>query len=802
MPTTLRILILATMILSPLVVSAAAAPAVRGIPDLPSADMRLSWQDFRQLLELALELERERDSAIEKAKEKEEEEAETFPADTPWAIIEAAYDADATTGDAALISARLRLHVWEKGWVQIPLFGIDVGLESVLLNEHPVPVLLRDNRHVLPINQTGEHTVEVVFSAQAPLVKGVARLCFDGPEATQSRMTLRLPAPDAQVLAPEATRITRTPRENTLEADLVFRCGRRIEVEWTIPAALPPPPEPEPDAPPAEITPPRFTVATSTLATITETHISCEAQLHMDLLRGAADKFTLFLPATAQVLKVEGKGASWRAETENAEQRVVVALNHEITDHYALSLCYETAIASGTATLALPRLRVADAARHHGHVAVITQGNVEVDHHAETEGLRRIDASDLPAALTERADRPVLHAFHYADEAHLLALSYRRMQDVPVRVAGIDRALIRSVVTEEGLIITQAQYLVRNNLKQFLELGIGPDAEVWTALVNRKPVRPARNIANDNGEGGQGDIVLLPLIKSQEGDVDRGAFPVEITYMQRGETLKSGRNILPLQAPTTDLLVNLIEWEVLTPEQYRVLNVEGDLRQIAQTAPWVDTIARRYEGDYAVVGRSVRLGEDGQKPFTTLYRLREGVERFLITDINNPAASVRATSAGTYDGRKRASLPDVPAPPTAAATVAGALPVPFSMPVTGRPLFFERIVLPQQTPVSLTLELQLTPHRSAWLLVLAGDALAMGLAASATVRAFFRRQYRRYGYLLLATALCAGLCAGVLLLDAAVMPLLRNAAIAAVVGLIAPILYKGAHRFIGGLRHA
>jgi len=43
------------------------------------------------------------------------------------------------------------------------------------------------------------------------------------------------------------------------------------------------------------------------------------------------------------------------------------------------------------------------------------------------------------------------------------------------------------------------------------------------------------------------------------------------------------------------------------------------------------------------------MNEDGKQQ--TIYRLREGIERFLITDINNPAASSKAQSeiAVTYD---------------------------------------------------------------------------------------------------------------------------------------------------------
>lgn len=46
----------------------------------------------------------------------------------------------------------------------------------------------------------------------------------------------------------------------------------------------------------------------------------------------------------------------------------------------------------------------------------------------------------------------------------------------------------------------------------------------------------------------------------------------------------------------------------------------------------------------AVVDKDISFNDLNQNKTITLYRLREGIERFLITDINNPAASTRAQS--------------------------------------------------------------------------------------------------------------------------------------------------------------
>jgi prepilin-type N-terminal cleavage/methylation domain-containing protein/prepilin-type processing-associated H-X9-DG protein len=53
------------------------------------------------------------------------------------------------------------------------------------------------------------------------------------------------------------------------------------------------------------------------------------------------------------------------------------------------------------------------------------------------------------------------------------------------------------------------------------------------------------------------------------------------------------------------------------------------------------------EGDLAVYDEDVPFNHESYGP-TTLYRLREGVERFLITDINNPASGAYAQSQLAY----------------------------------------------------------------------------------------------------------------------------------------------------------
>ena len=86
--------------------------------------------------------------------------------------------------------------------------------------------------------------------------------------------------------------------------------------------------------------------------------------------------------------------------------------------------------------------------------------------------------------------------------------------------------------------------------------------------------------------------------------------------------------------PTTDI------GGLLVPDQLLAgFGILAGADSVATTIPGnADLAVRTLDGDLSV---GDGLGNGGG---STLYRLREGIERFMITDINNPAASARAQS--------------------------------------------------------------------------------------------------------------------------------------------------------------
>jgi len=622
------------------------AQEARGaIPDLPSANLQVSWSDFKTLLQ---QLQPPPPPPI-------------APPPVPWSLNSTVFLADATTPNAVRIEAEYQVHVWAEGWNKIPLLGAEAALESALLDDKPSFLSVEKDQFVLLLDRPGAHVLKAVFHAPVATKEGIVSFGFPCARSSVSRMTLRLGIADAVVSAPAAADIRTQPSEGGMTADLVFRGGDKIDVSWRLPAKALPPKEP-----------PRIACRQSTLDTVSERLIACTSLLQFDVLRGDTTQFTLRLPALVRVTQLEGAGTEWTTREEGDIQTIAVALNHAVTDHYEFTVAYECPIAESAASIALPHLEVLNMERQSAFLAVATRGPVETKAETPPTGVRRIDTNELPAALRMQSTDPILHAFVLDETAAPPALDLRRLEEVPVLVADIEQARYESVVTEQGLMLTRAAWVVRNNLKKFLRVNLGPDVEVWGATVSGREVRPARESADSPpGE------MLLPLSKSNEAGRRVDSFPVELYYLRRLPMTHTWADTLVFETPKTDLTANRVAWEILLPAAQCVYRTFGDFMPVDQLSAMVavpSTAVTLKQGVASVAAPGA--------PAETLRRLREGMERM-------PAQRAPAPPAQTG---------------LAPATVEGIQPVRLELPRVGESHCFERMLVPEGTALKLTLQ--------------------------------------------------------------------------------------------------
>ncbi len=729
-------------------------PEEAAIPRMDSARMEMEWNDLRSLLE---ELYAARSREFEK-----EEPAPPPPYD--WTISEARYEASVEPGNSLRVRAEFDIEVLNDAcWARIPILKNTVAPVSAALNGEAVSLSVNaDGWLLLAIQKPGVYAFETTFYTDIAASEGVLTAQFPCARTPVTHMTLTVPVKDAQVAAPDALNIAVHPSADGLIADLAFRSTENVAVQWTLPAVLKM--KEEEAARPPE--PPRVASLAATLATITDGYLDCRTHLRFDVLHGKADSFTIAVPKGVNVLEAAGQGAAWTVTETGEEQAIEVKVNHAIEADYELVLHFEQSVDEEAPIIVVPEVRVEDMVRQTGFLGLAARSNVEVAPAEGIENLTRIDITELPEALRAMSANPLLLGYKYVGEHYLLPLEARRLQDVAVRVASIDRALLVTMITEEGMAVTRARYDVRNNIKQFLRVALPENAEVWSAEVGGKVVKPARD-----GENG---AILVPLFKSVETGRVLDTFPVELVYMESAPKSPVLYGKHALNAPATDILANEIAWQVLVPETQRVFRTSGDLKP-AREVP-VGTRSTLNRGQTSVSQE-------------TIYRLREGIERFYIKDINNPAASAVAGEPRYQGQQLQESAP-------AETEIAGVLPVRIDLPTEGVSYLFRRLMAPEGKELHLTLHV----YHARWALAgtravfLAGWAVALGAGWLALQHA--RGKRLRRGQILFAAVAMAAVLACRLALGQSPWTLLFWTLVLTCAALPAPWLYARAQAAI------
>jgi len=626
--------------------------------DLPSATMQVNWSDIKALIEQAQR---------PKAESQEKEE----PPPIEWTVSSARYDAVAESNASIRVKAQFEIMVWKPGgWVQVPVVGGFVAPVSAALDGQET-VLIRDEDGALALllGESGPHILDMEFFVACKSEAGRVSFSFTCAPTAVTTMSLAIPVRDAQVRAPSAANVGEQRSEDGFIADLAFLSTETIEVSWALPSVLG---RLKQDAPQPQ--PPLLTSMVSTLATVTEHNAHCESHVHFDVLRGETKSFRLLHSPEASILSVEGQGAVWRREDVDGQAAIVVQVNHDVSDGYDLDVRYESPINREAATVTLPRLYTPRDVRQTGFTGITALGAVEIEPGSEIAGAHRIDASELPVSVRSLALNPLLLAYKHTEADYLLALDIHRLEDVPVRAIAVDEVNLTTVVSEEGLAVTKAVFQVRNSIKQFLPVDLPEGAEVWGAEVNGKPVKPAR----DTG----GEALLLPLLKSIETNRQLGAFPVSVVYTQQLEALEERLARIELKGPAVGVLADRVVWEVFLPESRRLYDSGGDLGPV--------------EGSRLTVARLMRDSRSMQNE--TLYALREGIARFYVQDINNPAGALVGRDS-RYTGPPltavAASKPNF--------AVAGVLPIHFDLPTEGVSQRFRTTFVAQGEAVALSL---------------------------------------------------------------------------------------------------
>ena len=345
----------------------------------------------------------------------------------------------------------------------------------------------------------------------------------------------------------------------------------------------------------------RVTAEVFTFMSVGEGLLLLDSAITYNILYAGVDEFTLAFPQGVEVVDITGENIKSKQETIQEKEiggKIVrkkiwkIRLHSKVKGRYNLYCSYEKVVEKTASSdedttniVRLPQIEILNVERESGFWCLGPRSNVEIKPHL-VGGATTIDIDELPKDKARGIDVPLVLAFRYTRHPYDISIEVRKHKDVSVLVAMAESADITTVLTPEGERIVSARYMIKNKQKQYLNIILPQNANVWSAFVNNKPVKVSKT-----KEG----HILLPLEKSHN-DIP---FPVEIIYETKQPKLWLFGGLVMIH-PRLDIPVANISSSLYLPEEFNYTAFRGNLKLVKEINR---RIVRKHLKDYFQIGR-------------------------------------------------------------------------------------------------------------------------------------------------------------------------------------------------------
>jgi hypothetical protein len=303
---------------------------------------------------------------------------------------------------------------------------------------------------------------------------------------------------------------------------------------------------------------------------VSDAQVKATANLQFQIENTGLKTLRVLVPTNAENVRIHGdQVADFRPVTgvvRGAHQPWEVKLHRRLMGPYSLQLACDFPVLSQSSEVWLRGIQAGDASLQRGFVMVQAGGRLEVRTGSLPASLQTAEWQSIPRELQAGASAQGANfTFRLLDPAFELPLALQRHEAAKVQSARVSQVTLTSVVSDAGMVLTQARLDLIPGDKQLLQLTLPTNAQFWVALVNDTGVSPWTE---------QGRL-LIPL---EQAVPRHQAVPVEIYYTVKAGANSGRRLNLELLAPRFDLPLENIVWRLSLNEQWKVQDWSGSLQ--------------------------------------------------------------------------------------------------------------------------------------------------------------------------------------------------------------------------------
>ena len=455
----------------------------------------------------------------------------------------------------------------EPSYLQIPFLPQEVALVEILLDGNEVPVLIRDGWYNLLTEKSGNHQLQVRFHTTSTWDDSDRVFYLRTVPTAITELSMKVPEVKGTIDIPRAYLQQFKPQDDGIMVTAVLPATSEISMhlhrQFT-PAIG--------DTTVAQITAPRIYAENTHLLTLDAANLQLHSRSTLTILEAPLRQLRIWYPEQWEIMNVTssafGRNDNWTTASADSGQILTIPMEAPVSDHLVINITAEHPIKPRIEEVLFQGPYLLDVSRERGFLGVVKTGTVEVES-SDALNLERLDIQELPVDLVQLSARPLLFGYRYLELPFALGVALHHHAELPTISCVIDLASIVSVVTEQAQMVTRAEFTVRNTWKQFLELDLPEDAEIWTVNVSGR-----KELASRSPEG----KILIPLSRSDRIGNSLSSFMVDIIYLTEVPPEKNiGQSTISL--PATDVLISKLLWSVYLPEDNHYLHFSGDLEK-------------------------------------------------------------------------------------------------------------------------------------------------------------------------------------------------------------------------------
>ncbi|MBK8576115.1 MAG: hypothetical protein IPN90_10750 [Elusimicrobia bacterium] len=501
---------------------------LREVLKLDAKNVRLTWDEYKTLLRLTSPTKIPEFSMAEGDVLLSREEFTRLihtlvPPEAPSseASISKASYRGRLSGDSAIFTAYFRVEVPRRPTkpIRLDLFPGSVAFQEILLDGKSADAQVEDGRLFITLTNAGSHKVELHFSVPVPESSATQSLTLPIARTPLTEWIFDIPERNLDITLPQALQREVSSVANGTRVRALLSPSDSVTATWN------------PLAPDTAKGPAQIYADVDHLISVLDDALRIKSRLGIEVLQNTINTLTLDLPDGFTVLDVQGEAVKEWQENAGKPATLTLPLRTARKGRMDIVVVLERVLASEKSTTRFTGITVRGAVRQRGFIGVELNSDAELPAPV-TQNLEPKDPfRELPSTLAGQSAR-LLFGYKYVHPPFALSLALSRHESVNVVPSVIDRAEGTTVIRPDGKNVHRITYFLRSSAKQFLEVTLPETTQLWSAFVDRAPVKPVR---------GDGKKTLIPLVRSLRAD--NRAFPVELVYYQErpGSPFSAGK---------------------------------------------------------------------------------------------------------------------------------------------------------------------------------------------------------------------------------------------------------------------